>query len=123
MNNNNLKRMQALIERIEILSVDQETVVTCDFQEAEKKLEHPLPKDYRYFCQRLGSGCTSEFIELCCLSSDYIQYNNKLISYIISKIERGSVQQIIIPKDEHIKLLQNSLFLLDLMVKWLFLRI
>jgi hypothetical protein len=107
MKQNKLQRLSALIEQIEIINPDRETMYIHEFQKIEEIVGCKLPDDYKYFCQELGSGRASGFIDLYCMSNKAICDSFQVTSEIIDRINSSSMPKE--EKDEYTKLLKKAL--------------
>jgi hypothetical protein len=103
----NFQKLQNLVERIEIINPHRETISINEFQSIEKKISYELPNDYKYFCQKLGTGRASGFIDLYCMSEKAIENSYQATSDMVDRIDKSLVSKE--KNHEYIKLLQKAL--------------
>jgi hypothetical protein len=78
----------SLIDKIEILNREYREVMSAEeLTGVENKIGHQLPADYKYFCQRLGTGRATGFIDFYSPIERRILEQNEAIEYAIGRIQ------------------------------------
>jgi SMI1-KNR4 cell-wall len=107
-----LQKLQSFLERIEVVeTAPRERMSLAELQQLETTLGYKLPVDYKYFCQEIGTGRASGFIDLYCMTDINIQDSAEVTAAMIDRISsRVSEPPLPDRQDaEYIKLLQSAL--------------
>ena len=66
-------KIQEFIEQIQDINIDeQETSSVVEISQVEDEIGYKIPDDFKYFSQRLGTGCISNFVNLYCMNYKYL---------------------------------------------------
>jgi SMI1-KNR4 cell-wall len=111
-NQTKLQKLQTFLERIEVVETEQrERMSLAELQLIEAKLGYKLPDDYKYFCQKIGTGRASSFFDLYCMNDINLQDSVEVTAAMIDRI-RSRISEPPLPDREdaeYIKLLQSAL--------------
>jgi SMI1 / KNR4 family (SUKH-1) len=107
MNQTKHQKLQALIDRLEIIYPENRKTISIDhFQKIEKRLGCSLPDDYKYCCQQLGTGCASDFIRLYCINDENIDDLKEIVKDMVRRLSRVGKKKNCL---EYIELLNSAL--------------
>jgi hypothetical protein len=83
----NFSTIKSLIDRLEILNEEHKEVMSIEeLQHTENQIGHKLPSEYKYFCQHLGSGRASGFIDFYCPTEKAILEQMQTLKYAKERI-------------------------------------
>jgi SMI1 / KNR4 family (SUKH-1) len=93
----NKSRYHNLVEKLSTDNLCNQNVPADDFIIAEKRLSIKIPKDYKYFYRKLGSGRLNDFVDIFHVDNDRIDESIATAEYMIEKIRtyigiRGNYQ-------------------------------
>jgi SMI1-KNR4 cell-wall len=89
-----LQQLQSFLAQIDVVETGQrERMSLAELQMAEEKLGCKLPADYQYFCQEIGTGRASVFVDLFCMTDLNIQDSVEVTADMIDRINRGLIDR------------------------------
>jgi SMI1 / KNR4 family (SUKH-1) len=70
MSQDKIQKLKSFLETISVTDDNLQTMSAQEFIPIERKLGYKLPDDYKYFCQKLGSGEIADFVDFFCINND-----------------------------------------------------
>jgi hypothetical protein len=114
MSEDKIQKLESFLESISIIGTDLQTMSAEEFVPIEQQLGCKLPDDYKYFCQKLGSGSIGDLVDFLCINDDALSDNNDIIEEM-TKQARYGLEQIKIHDGEDSSRYQNNLEYLELL--------
>ncbi len=75
-----MRKIQELVEQIQDISIeDRESSSVIEISRIEDEIGCKIPDDYKYFSQRLGTGCAANFVNLYCINYKYLHGSSSLM--------------------------------------------
>ncbi len=79
MSQDRIQKLKSFLETISVTDDNLQTMSAEEFIPIERKLGYKLPDDYKYFCQKLGSGEIADFVDFFCINNDALSDSNDAI--------------------------------------------